>query len=355
MSVAVYLNGETDVSAFVKNVTLSGHVSKFNREITVEFHTTIDGRTPEIYVDEGDQLTYRYNGKLRFIGIVFDMEITSDGSLRAVAYDSNVYLTKSKDTRIFTNKKASDIIKILAQDFEIPLGDIEDTGYVIPYLKLPNKSLSDMVKVALKRTRQQTGKRFFISNKAGRLTLTSVAKPQKYFVFKDGSNLISAKYSRSIEDMITQVRVIGGPKGKETSVIVKDDTKRKQYGVIQALEILDEKATASQVKQRASTILKESSQVAESLSVEVLGIPEVDVGSAVYVINEMTQTNGAYFVESVSHKYSSAMHTMSLTLTRTFELPDIEISSDMITREVAKKKKAEKKSTKTTKKEATKK
>lgn len=337
MTLKVVINGTDDITSFVSSVNLSGDTSKFNRQLDVAIHSTSDGRKASVKVTVGDKVTFRYKNDLRFIGIVFKVDLSSDGTLSLTAYDSNVYLAKSNDNRIFLNKKASEIIRILAKDFGIPIGDIADTGFVIPYLKFQNKTLYDMVLTSLTLTRNQTGKRFFIGNSAGKLTLFEGAKVSKRYVFKDRENLISASYSQSIEDTKTQIKVIGGKKGKETTVIVKDDAKRQKYGVLQIVEVLDEKATPSQVKQRAATLLKQKSTVFEQLSVEVLGVPEVDVGTPVYISNQMTNTNGAYFVTMVKHSYTSGLHTMSLELTRTYELPDIEISADTTTKPTQKK------------------
>lgn len=330
MTVGIILNNQ-GITQFVESVTLSGDTSKFNRTLSVKMIASENGRKRAFTINEGDPIAFRYNDQLRFVGVVFSYDISSDGSLNITAYDSNVYFAKSNDSRIFINKKASDIIRTLATDFGVWIGDIADTGYVIPYLRLSNQTLYEMILKALTITRKQTNRRFFIGNKGGKLTLTEGVSNTKY-LFKDGENLISASYSRSIEETKTQVKVIGGPKGKESVVVVKDADKRKKYGVLQALEEMDEKATASQVKQRADALLKEQSVVAEQLSVNVLGVPEVDVGTPVYIINEMTATNGGYYVTSVSHEYSAGLHTMSLELTRTYDLPEIEINSDEINR-----------------------
>ena len=318
---------DLNITLFVESLKLTGDSSKFNRSIELTLSATENGRTRAFEFDEGDTLSFKYDSKLRFIGVIFAYSISSDGALSITAHDSNIYLTKSTDTRIFKSKKASEIIRILATDFGIPIGDIADTGYVIPYIRLSKTTIFNMVLKVLTLTSNQTGKRFFIRNDGGKLVVTAGASNAKY-LFKDGENIISASYSRSIEDTRTQAKVIGGKKGKETVVVVKDDAKREKYGVMQVFEEMDEKATASQVKQRAQSLLKEQSVVSEQLTVEVLGIPEVDVGTAVYAINKMTATYGAYYVTSVSHTYSSGLHVMVLELTRTFELPDIEINDN---------------------------
>lgn len=320
------INGKTDITYFVKSATYSGDSSKFNTELTISLNATKFGRERAFTVEEGDSIKCIFDDKYTFYGVVFAVEITIDGAYSLTCYDSNVYLSKSSDMRIFTNKKASDIIRILATDFGIPVGNIADTGYIIPFLRLSNISLYDMILKALTITRKQTGKRYFVKNVDGKLTLVSGLSTKKY-MFSDSENLLSATYSRSIENTKTQVKVSGGEKGKEVVVVAKDDAKRKKYGVLQAVEILDEKAIASQIKQHAETLLKEQSQVSEQLSINVLGIPEVTTGTAVYVRNQMTGTNGAYYVTSFTHNYSDT-HTMSLELSRTYELPDIEINED---------------------------
>lgn len=337
MTIGIILNNQ-GITQFVETVTLSGDTSKFNRTLTVKTITSEDMRKRAFKINEGDPIAFRYNDVLRFVGVVFSYDISSDGALNITAYDSNVYFAKSNDSRLFINKKASDIIRTLATDFGVWIGDIADTGYVIPYLRLSNQTLYDMILKALTLTRKQTNRRFFISNKGGKLMLTEGVTNTKY-LFKDGENLISASYSRSIEETKTQVKVIGGKKGKESVVVVRDAEKRKKYGVLQAIEEMDEKATASQVKQRAQALLKEQSVVSEQLSVTVLGVPEVDVGTPVYIVNSMTATNGGYYVTSVNHEYSAGLHTMSLELTRTYDLPEIEINSDEINKPKPKSKK----------------
>jgi len=327
MTLKIVLDGKLDISELVKGVKLSGHSQKFNRQLDVDIIATTDGRTPTLNVELGSSIAFYYEDKLRYTGVVFALDLTSSGDMTLTTYDANIYLAKSQDTRIFTNKKASDIIRILANDFGIAVGQIADTGYVIPYLKLANQSLFDMITKALVLTYKQTGKRYFVGNDNGKLTLTAGVSKTTY-LFSDKQNLISASYTRSIEDVITQVKVIGGAKGKETVIIAKDDEKRKKYGVLQIVEEMDEESPESQIKQRAQTLLAENSKESEQFSIDTLGVIEVDVGTPVYVYNEMTRTNRAFYVTDISHNISSDIYTMSMQLTRTLELPDVQISDD---------------------------
>lgn len=353
MNIRILLNGTFDISQMVETVDLSGDTSKFNRVLSASGIVTTDGRTPLFKITQGSRISLRVDEKLLFVGVVFAHTVNSNGSFSLTAYDSNVYLTKSSDTRIFKNKKASDIVSTLAKDFGIKTGKIADTGYVIPYLRMSNKTLFDMVATALKLTQKQTGKRYFVGNDGGNLTLSEGAKATTKYVFKDATNLISASFSASIEDTITQVKVIGGAKGKEQTVIAKNDKLRQKFGVMQALEVIDEKATTSQIKQRADTLMKQKGVIDEQYQIEVIGIIGVDVGTPVYVKNVMTGIYGAFYVTSVKHSFSDT-HLMTLELSRTYDLPDIDINSDDLAPEKpkAKKKKTSKKASDKEKKEA---
>ena len=50
--------------------------------------------------------------------------------IRLTAYDQLRYMN-NKDTYIYGNKTASQFLKMLAADFKLQTGEIEDTGFVI--------------------------------------------------------------------------------------------------------------------------------------------------------------------------------------------------------------------------------
>lgn len=329
MSVRIRL-GVSDITEFVTSVKWSGNSAKFNRQLDVILSNTQDGRKPAFKITEGHTLTFELDGKRLFVGVIFAFDTGIVGSMSITCYDSNVYLVKSHDTRKFTNKKASDIARQLAKDFGIPVGAIADTGYVIPRLIFRDKSLFEMLLIALTLTQKQTGKRYFVGNTDGKLTLSLASETKNRFILKAGANIVGASYSRSIEDTKTQIKVTGGDKDKPTTAVVKNDALRKKYGIMQHVEEMDEKATASQVKQRAATLLKEMAVINDQANVDALGIPEVITGAAVYVVEPMTGLAGGYYVTNDSHTFEGGLHTMSLELTRTYDLPPIEIDKEVL-------------------------
>ncbi|KQC48534.1 hypothetical protein AP057_12730 [Geobacillus sp. Sah69] len=316
---------DMDITHFVMSVEWSGDVMQACRTLKVSLMNTLDGRKRLFTIEKGKEIRFYNNSTELFRGVIFAYEISSDGNYSITAYDENVYLTKSIDTRKFTNMKASDIVRRLCSDFGIPVGPIADTGYVIPKLILRDKTLYDMIITALTETKKHTGRRFILLNKNGKLVLQERKAQVTQFIIENGVNIISAKYSQSIEDLKTQVKVIGGDPDKKPIVkTVKNDVLIKKYGIMQHLENADSKLTKSQIEQLARQLLKEHGTINDEATVDAIGIDEVIAGTSVYVKEPLTGIVGGYYVITDSHHYENRTHTMSITLSATDELPTLE-------------------------------
>ena len=102
---------------------------------------------------EGDKVIFKYKDPsdgwiVLFVGYVFTKRRSKDGWIEVVAYDHLRYL-KNKDTYIYTNKKASDIVKMIANDYELPIGTIESTNYVIGSRVEDDQTCFDVIQNAL--------------------------------------------------------------------------------------------------------------------------------------------------------------------------------------------------------------
>jgi len=315
----------TYIDSLVKSVTWSGDIAQASRKLTVKLSNTLDGRTQALKFEHGKELRFISDNVELFVGPVFSFDIDHRGQMSVTAYDENTYLTRNQDTRIFRGKTASGIVKQLCSEFGIPTGTIADTGYVIPKLILRDKTLWEMMITALTYTRKQTGRRFFISSRGGKLHLLERKDQAVRFVIENGVNLLSASYSQSIEDMRTQVKVIGGdPEKKPITITVKSADLVKRFGIMQHLENVDSDLTPSQIKQRANQLLTDLGTIDDDATVEALGIDEVYAGKAIYVFEPMTGITGSYYVQADTHMYEGGLHTMSLTLSATDELPELQ-------------------------------
>ena len=84
-----------------------------------------------IAFQEGDPVRLKVDGKNVFFGFIFVKKRNKDHHIEVTAYDQLRYL-KNKDTYVYENKTASQLIQMIANDFELNLGSVEPTKYVIP-------------------------------------------------------------------------------------------------------------------------------------------------------------------------------------------------------------------------------
>ena len=123
---------------------------------------------------EGSAVRMRVDGKNVFFGFVFSKKRDKDQIISVTAYDQLRYLN-NKDTYVYENKTASQLIKILAADFSLNLGTIEDTGFVIASRVEDNTSLFDMIENALDLTLQNSKEMFVLYDDFGKLTLKNIS------------------------------------------------------------------------------------------------------------------------------------------------------------------------------------
>lgn len=102
-------------------------------------------------IEEGDLVNFKVNGKLVFVGYIFEKKRSKDNFVEVTAYDQCKYL-KSEGYYVFDGKKtASELIKALAEDLAIKVGDITPTMYKIGYI-YDGKTYQDIILDMLKQT-----------------------------------------------------------------------------------------------------------------------------------------------------------------------------------------------------------
>ncbi|RCX16464.1 hypothetical protein DFP94_11284 [Fontibacillus phaseoli] len=310
----------------VKSIKWSGDIKQASRKLVVELSNTGDLRELYMNFEKGGELRLMLDEKQElFRGVLFADSINSKGQMSLTAYDENIYLTKNKDTKIFRGQTASAVVKRLCNEFSIPAGEIHDTGFVIPKLVFRDKTLFEMMVMALTESEKQNGQRFFITSKEGKLQLLGRKEQKAKWVLENGVNLLEASYNQSIEDTRTQIKVAGGDeKKKELSASAKDGELIKRFGLMQHLEKPEQNMTKSQMEQRAKQLLKDLAMIDDEAKIECLGIPDIVSGSCVYVKESVTGILGGYYVAADDHSFQAGSHTMSLTLSATDDIPKME-------------------------------
>lgn len=266
---------------------------------------------------EGDTVQVNYNGTNIFHGYIFIKRRNKDGSIAVTAYDQLRYL-KNKDIYIIVNKKANDIVKQMADDFQLTIGEIDDTLYVIPKHRASNECLIDIIQDLLDKTMENTKKMYVLYDDFGKLMLKDIEK-MKLNLLIDAETAENFSYESSIDkDTYNRVKLYYDNKetGKREVWMPYDGVAIKRWGVLQLTESVNAKKPLN-FEQMAKLKLKLHNRVKRTLTIEnAIGDTRVRGGSMLYVnlnLGDM-QFFEQIIVENVKHKFTNNLHLMDLTV-----------------------------------------
>lgn len=264
---------------------------------------------------EGDAVRFKVNGMNVFFGFVFTKNRDKEGIVSVTAYDQLRYL-KNKDTYCYSDKTASELIKMIAADFNLQCGYIEDTKFKIESRIEDNQTLFDIIQKALDLTLQNRKEMYVMYDDFGKITLRNLGS-MKLNILIDENAAENYEYKTSIDgetyDKIKLVRN-NEKKGKREIYIAQDSSHINQWGVLQYFETIDENTNG---KAKADALLKLYNQKTRSLSLKgVFGDIRVRGGSLVCVslVLDDYVVNSFLLVEKVKHSFKESQHMMDLSL-----------------------------------------
>lgn len=146
---------------------------------------------------EGSTVQLGYKKTNFFYGYVFEKKRNKDGVISVTAYDQLRYL-KNKDIYSFVNVKAGDAIKAMAEDFQLTVGELADTGYTIPKYHGSNETLLDIVQTLIDMTMENTKKIYVLYDDFGKLTLKEMDE-MKVDILIDAETAENFDYTSTID------------------------------------------------------------------------------------------------------------------------------------------------------------
>jgi len=264
---------------------------------------------------EGNPVRFKVDGKNVFFGFVWDKKRDREQNISVTAYDQLRYL-KYKDTILYKNKTAADVVKMIAAMQKLKVGTIEDTGYVIAQRLRDNETYFDIIYDALQLTFDNTKKLYVLYDDFGQLVLKNMESLKLDLVV--GINTAeNFDYSTTLDDTYNQVKLAydNEKTGKREIYIAKDSANINRWGVLQYFEKIDEKTNG---QNKANTLLELYNRKNRSLKIKnALGDIRVRGGSSVMVyLPDVADINiqNYMLVEGVKHTFSNNEHWMDLTL-----------------------------------------
>ena len=269
---------------------------------------------------EGSPVRVKVDGDNVFFGFVFKQQRSKENIITVTAYDQLRYL-KNKDTYVYENKTASKFIQMVAEDYILNIGTLDETGYVIESRIEENTSLFEMIANALDLTLTNTGQMFVLYDDFGKLTLKNLSSmyvgvPGAYLMIDEetGENF---EYTSSIDDSTyNKIKLTYDNKetGKRDVYIAQDSSNINKWGILQYFDTL-QKGENGQVK--ADALLKLYNKKTRNLKLtNVFGDNRVRAGSMVVVNLDLgdVKVKNWMLVEKCKHTYKESEHWMDLTL-----------------------------------------
>lgn len=271
-----------------------------------------------ISFSEGAHVRLTVDGINLFYGFVFEKSRNKNHHIQVTCYDQIRYL-KNKDTYVYTNKKASELIKMIAGDFNLKVGDIEDTGFKIAQRVEDNKTLFDVIYNALDLTLISTGKLFVLYDDFGKLTLKNIEN-MKLDTLINENTAEDFDYTSSIDgDTFNKIKLIYDNKntGKREVFIAEDGEHINQWGVLQYYETIQEGMNGKAIAD--SLINRKTGKNRKTRNLDIkgaLGDLRVRAGSSVPVSLNLGDiiTNNYLVVDSCTHYFYENYHKMDLHL-----------------------------------------
>ena len=264
---------------------------------------------------EGNPVRLVVDGVKLFYGFVFSKKRDKQQNITVTAYDQIRYL-KNKDTYVYTNKTASDFIKMIANDYRLNLGTIEKTSYIIASRVEDNTTLIDMVQNALDLELMNKKTMYVLYDDFGKLTLKDLER-MKVGVVIDEETGENFDYTSSIDaQTYNKIKLIyeNEKTGKREVYIAQDSNNMNNWGILQYYDTLQE-GENGQAKVEALLSLYNAKTRNLKIS-NALGNLKVRAGNMVVVNLNLGDVAVKNFmlVEKCKHVFNESEHRMELTL-----------------------------------------
>uniref|UniRef100_UPI00240945C6 XkdQ/YqbQ family protein n=1 Tax=Gracilibacillus dipsosauri TaxID=178340 RepID=UPI00240945C6 len=264
---------------------------------------------------EGDAVRFDYDGKKVFYGFVFQKKRKNNRIISVTAYDQLRYF-KNKDTYVYANKTAAQLLRMIANDFNLKTGIIANTKYVIPSRVEDNKELFAIMDYAISETIRKTGQMYVLYDDYGSLNLRN-ASQLKTDILIDEESGESFEYTSSIDEKTyNKIKLVRENKetGKREIFIAQDGNNINNWGVLQYTDKVEEGENG---KAKADALLSLYNRKTRKLHMKkIFGDVRVRGGSQLGVqmyLGDLTVAN-FMMVETVKHTFYESDHRMDLKL-----------------------------------------
>ena len=268
-----------------------------------------------INFQEGNAVRLKVDDVNMFYGFVFTKVRDKEQIITVKCYDQLRYL-KNKDTIVYENKTTSELIQIIANNYKLQTGLLENTNYSLSRSE-DNKTFLDMIVNSLNDTLMHTKKKFILYDDFGKLTLKNIEN-MKLPLIITGDNTEDFEYATSIDsNTYNKIKLLYEDKEtkKRTTEVQENEISQDTWGVLQYFEEVD---SSKNIKIKAKTLLDLYNSKTRTLNIQgYIGDPRIRAGSVLVVyipnIGDISISN-LMVCKVVTHKITNDLHTVDINL-----------------------------------------
>ncbi len=264
---------------------------------------------------EGDSVRLSVDGQVVFLGWVFTKSRDRYAVIDVTCYDQLRYL-KASASYCFVGRTAGQIIREIAQDFQLAVGTLDDTGYLIPTLIKEDKSCLDIISAAIQETLLATGKLYTFFDDAGALSLREAGSMVARGVVGDGSLLLDYTYKTDIDEhTYNSVKLVRPNEATGRGEVFQaiDSSNIARWGLLQLYQTVDEALNDAQAAAKAQAMLAYYNRRWRTLKVSSLGLLGLRAGQMLMMDVPSLGDISLYalvLLEKVTHTFEHDTHTM---------------------------------------------
>ena len=267
--------------------------------------------------NEGSKVIFRYNGQNVFCGYVFSKSRDKEHHISVTAYDQLRYL-KNKQTYIYENKSADEIVRMIANDFLLQIGELESTNYKIASKIEDNSTLFDIIQNAINDTILNRNEMFVLYDEFVYLTLKNAANmiiPTDFII--SSSTAQNFDYQTNIDNQ-TYNRIAlyfdNDQTNKREFYTAQDIQNINRWGILQLTESINQNENANI---KANAMLSLYNNVERNLTINnAFGDLRARAGSSIFVALNIGDLilNEYMLIEKSTHEFANNLYTMTLEL-----------------------------------------
>lgn len=272
-------------------------------------------RDSVLKIGSGDAVRLTVDGTGIFFGFVFQMAPKKGGTMEIKAYDQLRYF-KNKDTYVYENKTAGELLQMLCADFNLNAGQIEDTGYKIESRVEDGQTLFDIMQNALDITLLNTGQMYVMFDDFGALALRNISG-MAYNLLICENTAEDYKYTVSIDgETYNQIKLVfdNEETGKRDVYMTKHTGNINKWGILQYYDTLQKGENGAA---KAEALLSLYNKETRSLSISnAFGDVNIRAGCMIVAMLDLgdMQLSNLMLVEKCKHTFRENVHFMDLTL-----------------------------------------